>query len=164
MKKAISVLLITLVAAGVFAGCQKRIYFDEEEYMSAQEESVSAQNEAVSKQEAEIMSVREEFEQGEGKTKQNERLSLKFEYGNHMEYRIVYFKKNGKADYMMRYLYFYEEGYYERVKGYGDDGDDKLIKADDETRCLVYKSKDTSEMTYDEYYEYYKDWPGCTIY
>ncbi len=164
MKKALSVLLLVLVAAGVFAGCQKKIYFDEEEFASAQAESMSAQSEAASKQEAEIMSVREAFEEGEGKTEDNVRLSMKLEYGDHMEYRIIYFKKNGKSDYMMKYLYFFTEKYYETVKGYGDYDQNKLVDSDDETRCLIYKNKDIVEMTYDEYYEYYKDWPNSTIY
>ncbi len=164
MKQAICVLLAVITALCIFAGCQKKIYFDEDEYNSAVSESKSVEDESLSEQESEIVADKANLEGELGKSEKNKKLVVKLVYGDHMEYVAIYFKKN-VFSYIMTYKYFDSESYYEMVKGYGDDGSDKLVETDDQLRCLVYKSTDRSKADYDFYYNLYsrRDPEICTI-
>ena len=151
MKKAMALLIAVITVLTAFAGCTKKIYFDEEEFASAVSESESIREESSSKQEEDISEEKENLEEELGKTEKNKKIVLKLEYGEHMEYVVMYFKR-GKADYKMTYKYFFDRAYYDRIKGYGDDGTNKLVDSDDNTMCLTYKNKDV-EGDYEDYYE-----------
>ncbi|MBR0112634.1 MAG: hypothetical protein IJM02_02705 [Clostridia bacterium] len=163
MKKAISILLLVFIAAGIFAGCQKRIYTEKEreEFISREEASVSEQRAEESKKAENIEVDKANLEKSIGKSEKNKQLFVKFEYGDHMEYHLVKFK-GGKAESLTKYLYFDNDGYYNDVKKRGDDGSSKLIESDDSIRCLVYKDKDILPSTYENAYKRYEK-QDCTI-
>ena len=165
MKKAISVLLMMFVAAGVFAGCQKKkkVYRDVEEYRSAVSESEKEESESASIREEEISEDKSALAETLGKSDGKEQLVFRFDKANGVEYRVINFKKNGMADYMITYMYFNDDKYYQDIKAIGDYTDKKLIDTDDKTRCLTYKSTDIFEMNYKEYYDYYKSFDDCTV-
>jgi hypothetical protein len=155
---------MVFIAAGIFAGCQKRIYTEKEreEFISAEEASVSEQRAEESQKAEEIEVDKANLEQSIGKSEKDKQLFVKFEYGDHMEYHLVKFK-GGKAQSLTKYLYFDNDAFYNDVKKRGDDGSSKLIESDDKVRCLVYENKDILPSTYESACTRYEKTEGTIL-
>ncbi len=163
MKK-VTALLLAVITLLIVTACGK-IYFDEEEYKEAVSESESEAAAESEKQEEEISENKSETEDELGKTTKGKQIVAKLVYGDMMQYEKVVFDKKGIAEYKLIYKYFFTDGYYDMVKGYGDVGSDKVIKTDDNLRLIVYKTKDILNLDYDTFLNVYqrKSEDICTI-
>lgn len=151
VKRIIAVLVVfatlfTLVACGSKTA---------EEISEEASKAAVKNSEKISQRDAEIDEKIASVEEDVGKTEKGKRLVTKMVYGESTIYEVVVFK-NKTSDYILRYEFYYSDWVYENAKKVGDDGNDKLIKKDDNTRLLVYKNKDNMELSFDDYYARYQ--------
>ena len=154
MKRAIAAVFSLLIVMSVFAGCQKKIYFDPEKYEKAVSEENRKESEALSEQESKIDEDKAKLESEIGKCVKGEKLVIKIYAGEHTDYMVYNFKKN-KLDTLVTYKYYNSDFNYKLAKEDGDIGSDKLIDSNDKTRCLVFKDSGGVDLDYDYYYNMY---------
>ncbi|MBO4342301.1 MAG: hypothetical protein J5870_04295 [Clostridia bacterium] len=152
MKKYISIFIVFALLFS-FSACGK-VYFDEEKYNSKVSEEESKSERESSEDMSRVSEKQSEVDEELGKTEKDKKIVVKYNYGEHSEIMVTYFK-NGKSDYRMTYKYYNTDEYYKKVLDAGDVGSDKLVDHDNKARLVVYKNKDAGGMDFETVYEMY---------
>lgn len=148
MKKLIAVLSVAAILFG-FAACKK-----EEDASTSYPSGLSADEIASLEAEKAIMEDMDKVEEQLGQSVDGNKIVGKKETSVTTEYYVVYFNKDGKSEYLIKYVYYAREEHYQTALDIGDKGTAKFIGSDDDLRRVVYKIE-TDEggytgFTYDE--------------
>lgn len=164
MKKYISVVIAVLTILFCFASCgkEKKIYTDISEYDEAVSKSQIEASVSESKQVEDIANDKVKTEKEIGKSTEGEKLVLRRDGSNSVEYWVLYFK-NGKADYRVRYIYCYDDTTYQSKLQNIETGKDKITDSDANLRCIVVKTTGIMASSYSSMYNYYTDSEVFTI-
>ena len=154
MKKfAALALIITTILSFSACSFMDKIAFSDTDY----EEKLSKMNEKQSEKASKIAQKKEESvskaEDEIGKTIKDERLVTKRELNSCTIYEVIVFKKDGDVDYTKAFYYYNSSSAYSMALSVGDDGNNKLIKHDDDIMMLVYKNTKASMMDFDTLYK-----------
>ncbi len=157
MKKIIAVLAI-LATVFSLSACKMKGKMDADERAQYLAEKESERIEQSLKVERDyINGINETVDEDIGKTEKGEKLVIKVNNPNAVEYQVYYFDRKEKFDYKLSYVFYELPANYNAIKDYDNDTKDKkLIKHNDEARMLVYKYTYKRDKTFDELYKNYK--------
>lgn len=147
MKKLMAVLSVAAILFG-FASCKK------DDVKSNYPSNLSAEEIASLEAEKAILEDMDKLEEEIGASVDGDKIVGKEANEFTTEYFVVYFDKNGKSEYLLKYVYYALEEHYQTALDIGDKGTAKFMSNDDKLRRVVYKieSKDGgyTGFTYDE--------------